>query len=160
MFKHHVNSIKLWLVWVVCSIFLNLWSFHERKSVHLWKPDCVPPIYGSVGTCCPKDWFLDSRRPIFYFMVKGIRHWHRVIRISEQGITTPKGKLLLWNKILYCQYVVVHGRYTHVDLFLRTNHNYNERIHLNDYFCNHRELRAAIAFYSRGKVELESKEEF
>ena len=85
---------------------------------------------------------------------------HRVIRISEQGITTPKGKLLLWNKILYCQYVVVHGRYTHVDLFLRTNHNYKERIHLNDYFCNHRELRAAIAFYSRGKVELESKEEF
>ena len=90
----------------------------------------------------------------FYFLVKGIRHWHRVIRISEQGITTPKGKLLLWNKILYCQYVVVHGRYTHVDLFLRTNHNYKERIHLNDYFCNHRELRAAIAFYSRGKVEL------
>lgn len=64
------------------------------------------------------------------------------------------------SKILYCQYVVVHGRYTHVDLFLRTNHNYKERIHLNDYFCNHRELRAAIAFYSRGKVELESKEEF
>ena len=47
----------------------------------------------------------------FYFLVNGIRHWHRVIRISEQGITTPKGKLLLWNKILYCQYVVVHGRY-------------------------------------------------
>ena len=34
---------------------MNLWSFHERKSVHLWKPDCVSPIYGSVGTCCPKD---------------------------------------------------------------------------------------------------------
>lgn len=96
----------------------------------------------------------------FYFLVNGIRHWHRVIRISEQGITTPKGKLLLWNKILYCQYVVVHGRHTHADLFLRTNHNYNERIHLNDYFCSHRELKAAIAFYSRGKVELESKEEF
>lgn len=112
------------------------------------------------GHAVRKTDFLDSRRPIFYFMVKGIRHWHRVIRISEQGITTPKGKLLLWNKILYCQYVVVHGRYTHIDLFLRTNHNYNERIHLNDYFCNHRELRAAIAFYSRGKVELESKEEF
>lgn len=95
-----------------------------------------------------------------YFLVEGIRHWHRVIRISEQGITTPKGKLLLWNKILYCRYVVVYGRYMHVELFLRTNQNYNETIHLDDYFCNYRELKAAIAFYSRGKVELESKEEF
>ena len=44
-----------------------------------------------------------------YLLVKGIRHCHRVIQISEQGITTPKGKVLLWNKILYCQYVVVYG---------------------------------------------------
>ena len=95
-----------------------------------------------------------------YLLVKGIRHWHRVIQISELGITTPKGKVLLWNKILYCQYVVVYGRYSHVELFLRTSQNYNETIHLNDYLCNYRELRAAIAFYSRGKVELESKEKF
>lgn len=95
-----------------------------------------------------------------YFMVKGIRHWHQVILISEQGITTPKGKLLLWNKILYCQYVVVHGSYTHVELFLRTNLNYNETINLDDYFFNHLELKAAITFYSKGKVELECKEAF
>ena len=68
-----------------------------------------------------------------YLLVKGIRHWHCVIQISEQGITTPKGKVLLWNKILYCQYVVVYGRYSHVELFLRTSQNYNETIHLNDY---------------------------
>lgn len=127
-------------------------------------------IYGT-GLCIAYLWIcwdMLSERLVYwipvglflYLLVKGIRHWHCVIQISEQGITTPKGKVLLWNKILYCQYVVIYGRYSHVELFLRTSQNYNETIHLNDYLCNYRELRAAIAFYSRGKVELESKEKF
>ena len=146
-----------------------------RYPFNLSKPLVIPrkkiSTFVEAGLCIAYIWLcwdMLSERLVFgipvglffYFLVKGIRHWHHVIRISEQGITTPKRKLLLWNKILYCRYVVVYGRYTQVELLLRTNQNYNETILLDDYFCNHRELRAAIAFYSRGKVELESKEEF
>lgn len=113
-----------------------------------------------LGHVVRKTGLLDSCRPFSLFIGEGYPTLDCVIQISEQGITTPKGKVLLWNKILYCQYVVVYGRYSHVELFLRTSQNYNETIHLNDYLCNYRELRAAIAFYSRGKVELESKEKF